>query len=155
MHRSFSLGLKCRMSLLALMLHFSASVSATEIYKWVDSNGRTHYGERKLYEKAKAVDVKSPPSAQQNTESRSPEYWRDQEIQLQQRMASRNESNKPQPTKPPPSMSGGSAKWQDNDEWRCNLAKDIINGSVKRTNGRPTTPDDIKLAEQNVRAFCR
>lgn len=155
MHRSFALGFKCCTSLLALTLHFSASVSATEIYKWVDSNGRTHYGERKLDEKARTVDVKSSPPAQQNTEAQSPDYWRDQEIQLQQRMAARNESNKPQPTKPPPSMSGGSAKWQDNDEWRCNLAKDIINGSVKRTNGRPTTPDDIKLAEQNVRAFCR
>lgn len=157
MGRLIFLCFKCSVVALALPLHFFPSVSATEIYKWVDSNGRTHYGERKLDEKAKTVEVKSHSPAQQPAELPSQDYWRDQEMQLQQRLASKNEANKLQnkSAKSPPSMSGGSAKWQDSDQWRCNLAKDIINGSVKRASGRPTTQDDIKLAEENVRAFCR
>lgn len=139
---------------------WTTRVDAADIYKWTDSEGRIHYGERKLEGKARSVELRdsSPPPTQPSVQTGSVEYWREQERQMQQRLTSKREADVRQSAtrqKPPDSLSGGTAKWQDTDQWRCNLAKDIISGGVKRSSGRPTTPDDIRLAEENVRAFCR
>lgn len=139
-----------------LILLFMAPACRAEIYKSVDANGQTHYSERKGVAGDKAIElkVKSPSTSPQSSDL---QYWQKQERQFQERQASKRlleQQREPQVAKGPESLSGGTAKMEDTDEWRCNLARDIINGAVKRSSGRPTNQEELDLAKENISAFC-
>jgi len=138
---------------------FISPVCYAQIYKWVDANGQTHFSERKSAAGDKAIELKpvAPSTAPQSSDS-SAQYWQEQERSFRERQIIKRMAEQlpgPRTAKKPESLSGGTRKWEDTDTWRCNLARDIISGAVKRANRSPTTQDDIKLAEENVRAFCR
>jgi hypothetical protein len=52
----------------------------------------------------------------------------------------------------PKSLSGGRS--DDSDGSRCNLARDVLSGAVRHTNGAPTDKYDREIAENDVRAYC-
>jgi len=137
---------------------FVTSICHAEIYKWVDANGVTHFSERN--EKAvgaKVVEIKSQsPSTSAQAPRSSLEYWQEQERKFKERQIYKNFSEQPKGpslAQAPKSLSGGTAKWADTDEWRCNLARDIVSGAVTRQS-RAANDYERKLAEDNVRAFC-
>jgi hypothetical protein len=136
-----------------------ASLSGTchaEIYKWVDANGQTHFSERAAVAGAKPIELEAEAPATPPRPS-SAQYWKEQERQFQERQWSKRtleQLRRPQLEEHPKSLSGGTKKFEDSDTWRCNLAKDIISGAVRHSNGFQTTGYDIKLAKENVRAFC-
>jgi hypothetical protein len=149
---SFNPGLFC----VCLALLFASSTSNAEIYKWVDANGQTHYSEKKKdADAAKAVQLKvksEPVSAQEGS---SPTQFRhEQESLAKQRQAQKQNERSSAPSEGtrPKSLSGG--KSEDNDESRCNFARDIISGAIGHTSGRPTDKDDLDQAQNDVRVFC-
>jgi hypothetical protein len=139
-----------------LILLFVSSTSHAEVYKWVDANSQTHYSEKKEDAgKAKAVELKimSQPTSTQATSS-SPQYLQEQERQLKQRQVQIliQKPHAPPVAPRPKSLSGG--KSDETDAGRCNLARDVISGSVGHPNGAPTDKYDREIAENDIRAFC-
>jgi hypothetical protein len=131
------------------------SLAVAEIYKWVDANGRTHFSERPDDAgRAQVVDTKPVTAARAADPATQSEYWQERERQFRQRQVDKQAVKPPAPaeTKPPKSLSGGRAG--DTDESRCRLARDILNGSVRHSNGKPTDAYDRDVAASDVRAFC-
>jgi len=141
---------------LCLTLLLVSSICHAEIYKWVDVNGQTHFSERKDDAgKAKIVDLKkdSQPTSKQANKSSS-QYWQEQEILFKQRQMQNpaEKSSGSSTVAKPKSLSGGRS--DDSDRSRCNLARDVLSGAVRHTNGAPTDKYDREIAENDVRAYC-
>lgn len=145
-------------SCLPVMLVFTSTISHAQIYKWVDSNGRTHYSEKKegaSKSKIDALKIKSQPTSLQSSNT-STEYWQEQERQLRQRQIENSDKNPYKPSQSamkPKSLSGGRS--DDSSISKCNLARDVINGSVRHSNGTPTDKYDREVAENDVRSYCQ
>ena len=135
----------------------ATSTSHSQIYKWVDANGRTHFSERKeASAAAKTEELKSrqQPGATQNARSTA-EYWQEQETKFQQRQIQKQheQSSTTTPTKRPKSLSDG--REHGTDASRCALARDVLSGAVKHGSGAPIDKYDREVAENDVRMFCR
>jgi hypothetical protein len=163
MRRSLSMLSRTKTILLILMSAFLIAVlvsknSFAQIYKWVDSNGITHYSEKKEHAPTSKIDQLNikPQSKSADAATASAEYWQEQDRQFRQRQAenSVNRTNRPsQTTTKPESLSGGRSG--DTAASKCNLARDVINGAVRHSNGAPIDRYDRETAENDVRAFCR
>lgn len=135
------------------------SLAAAEIYKWVDANGRTHFSERPDDSgRAQAVESKAAAAAPRASDpAAQAEYWQERERQFRLRQIDKQADKPRLPAQAkdskPKSLSGGRAG--DTDESRCRLARDILNGSVRHSNGKPTDQYDRDVAASDVRAFCR
>lgn len=128
-----------------------------EIFKWVDAKGQTHYSERKEdagKARPEELKVKSQPPSTQSPGSSRPD-WREQEQQLQQRQAQKQRENAAQAPvmTRPRSLSGGRS--DDTAASKCNLARDVLSGAVRRTSGAPVDKYDLDIAKNDVSAFCR
>lgn len=128
-----------------------------EIFKWVDAKGQTHYSERKEdagKAKPEELKVKSQPASIQAPGSSRPD-WREQEQQLQQRQAQKLRESAAQEAVAarPKSMSGGRS--DDSPASKCNLARDVLSGAVRHSNGAPTDKYDLDVAKNDVSTFCR
>ena len=125
-----------------------------QVYKWTDAKGQTHYSTRK--EDAGGVktnEVKLPPQpAQPPAAKASAEYSRGQNNILPPPMPDKEAESPPKP-KPPRSLSGG--REDGTDASRCALARDVLSGAVRHSNGKPTDKYDIDVAQNDIRAFCR
>lgn len=143
-------------SCLSVMLLLTSTISHAQIYKWVDSNGRTHYSEKKEYSSTSKTDelkIKSQPTSTQSPNAT--EYWQEQERQLRQRLIENSDKNTYKPSQSamkPKSLSGGRS--DDSSTSKCNLARDVINGSVKHSNGAPIDKYDREIAENDIRTYC-
>lgn len=132
-------------------LVLAASLAQAQVYKWVDENGRTHYGERKpdsAIPASKVTIKSSPATAPASTSSTSgrKEDW----------------LRTPSPTAKPPaktvepaqrSRSGG--REDGTDESRCALARDILDGLLEHGNGKPLDKHDIDTARNDIKLFCK
>lgn len=141
---------------LCLAVLFVSPTGHAEIYKWVDANGQTHFSERKDNAgKAKALELKPLPQTNSTqATSSSPEYWQDQEIQFRRRQIEAKAEKPHGPsliTKPKPLSDGTS---DGSDASRCNLARDVLSGAVRHSNGAPTDAYDREVAENDVRSYC-
>jgi len=127
--------------------------SHSEIYKWVDANGQTQYGDRKpTAANAKAVDVnvqaapKAPPSNSSPTESGRP--------------VSIFDTPKPvadAPTGPQVNRRKLRSDGKDHgtDESRCALARDVLDGGLMYRNGNRIDPYAREVAQNDIKMFCR
>lgn len=155
------MGTKARTTtlvLLSLSVHFSlTSIGRAEIYKWTDENGQVHYGEKKAsLSKAGAKQLTindRKPSAQEVEAARR--HWQLQDQMVNERQAGQNrqQASDPRGMTEKRSLSGG--KENGTDASRCNLARDILNGSLRHQNGAPIDKYDLDTARGDVRLFCR
>lgn len=120
-----------------------------EIYKWVDEKGQTHYGERKPGT-APAATVKIQPSTAALPSAPPPPENSESWLRTPKPAAKA-------PTRPVEqtrrSRSGG--RENGTDESRCNLARDILDGSLQHGNGNPIDKHDIDTAKNDVKLFCK
>ncbi|OOG42866.1 DUF4124 domain-containing protein [Polaromonas sp. A23] len=127
-----------------------------EIFKWVDAKGQTHYSERKEDAgkvKPEEVKVRPLPTSARAPNSSTPD-WKEQEHRLKERQAQRlRESTADVPVARVKSLSGGRS--DDTASSKCNLARDVLSGAVRHTNGAPTDKYDLEVAKNDVSAFCR
>ncbi|WP_431096737.1 DUF4124 domain-containing protein [Polaromonas aquatica] len=136
--------------LLSLLL---LPASHAQVYKWVDAKGQTHYSTRKEDAGgARTNEVKLPPQPAQPPAAKNPaEYSRGQN-NIPPPLAEKEAESPPKP-KPPRSLSGG--REDGTDASRCALARDVLSGAVRHSNGKPTDKYDIDVAQSDIRAFCR
>lgn len=135
----------------------TASAPATsQVYKWVDADGRTHYSERKPTEPGtRAAEIKPPPPPPDNPAPRR-ENW-----------VTASASPAAAPTSPataPPESVGlrtsrvmvlSEGLDPSTDAYRCALAKDILSGAVRRSSLRPTDEHDRNIARNDIKLFCK
>lgn len=139
-------------ALLALLLFPPASVA--EVYKWVDANGQTQYGDRKAAAgNAKTLEIKAPP-APEVPQSVAPYSWSSG--------AGHNFSPPtpkagppygPQFDKRPRQLSDG--KDHGTDESRCALARDVLGGRLMHGNGNRVDKHGREVAQNDIKMFCR
>lgn len=129
-----------------------AGASQAQVYKWTDASGRVHYGDKKDATGARPqeLQLKLPPAppTPPSPPASSPTPWALQKP--------------PQPVMPeaarqsPPtarSLSGG--REDGSDASRCNLARDVLSGAVRHSNGAKTDQYDRDIATADVKRFCR
>lgn len=129
---------------------------AQTVYKWTDANGQVHYSEKKDGAVAKAQEVKIapappvPPPAPPPKAS-GPDPWETafRRPQPGQDVA----AQRPHMPERPRSVSGG--RENGTDASRCNLARDVLNGSLRHGNGAPIDAYDRDVATADVKRFCR
>jgi hypothetical protein len=128
-----------------------------EIFKWIDAKGQTHYSERKEdggKVKPEELKVRPPPASARTSDSSIPD-WKEQEHRLKERQAQRlreSTADVPAVTRIK-SLSGGRS--DDTPASKCNLARDVLSGAVRHTNGAPIDKYDLEVAKNDVNAFCR
>ena len=124
-----------------------------QIYKWTDKSGQVHYSQTPPPgQSVGAVDIPesqlgqaAPPAAAQAPASAASRTVATGAASLTK--------SKAQPAVPK-SLSGGSV--DDSDQSRCNFARDILSGAVKRSGRRgPIDEDDRVMAQNDVQMFCR
>jgi hypothetical protein len=144
-----------RLLLLAFCLVQSAH--AQQIYKWVDAQGRTHYSENKDdaagAKKVDEVTVKLPPQDPRAARAAATPTARP-DSKPESQAAKKTAAPVPPTTDPKPGWEY-SDKNPETNESRCALARAILDGSAKRTSGRPTDQNDRNIAQNDVKAFCR
>jgi hypothetical protein len=151
-----SSSIKLRIFGIFLVPLLFVSASHAQVYKWVDAKGQTHYSSRKDDAgSARADEVKLPPQpAPSPAVKPSAEYLREPNRQKQpQPRVVPEEAGGPPVPKQPRSLSGG--KEDGTDASRCALARDVLSGAVRHSNGKPTDKYDLDVAQNDVRAFCR
>lgn len=124
-----------------------------QIYKWADKNGQVHYSQTPPPgQAAGAIDFRESQLGQA-----PPPKPVEAPVSAASRpapVASATAPKKKVPPEPPKSLSGG--KSDESDEARCNFARDILSGAVKRAGRRaPVDDNDRAVAENDVRMFCR
>jgi hypothetical protein len=137
-----------------LAIALASSAAHAEIYKWVDANGKTHYSDSNdAADPGKTIKVKpvTPPPESAQSAARATEYQKDLERQFNDRQLNKAMA-KPAQQAAPQSLSGGRS--DNTNASRCNLARDVLSGAVRHTNGATTDDYDKRVAENDVRAFC-
>jgi hypothetical protein len=150
---------------LQTVVHFTArfglawavafSAHGADIYKWVDQNGRTHYSQtQETGAVAKVMGVKASSAAPQTATS-TPASVSDplaprNRLELQSKSATANGAA---PTRGPRSLSGG--RIDESTSGKCNLARDVLSGEVRRVNGTPFDAYDREVAANDIRSFCK
>ena len=140
------------------VLLLATKTGHAEIYKWTDANGKTHYTDNKDEAKkaeAQQLNMKNPTGPATGTSSAR--AWETQEQEFKQRRMQRlkeeEQASRPRVAKRPKSLSDGVS--DNTDESKCNLAKDVLSGAVRHTNGAPTDKTDRAIAERDVQKYCR
>lgn len=140
-----------------LALVFAALPCAAQVYKWVDANGRTHYAASKEEAgQAKAAEVKIKAGGPSEEEAKaSAQSWQIRNRGVDQRLAEKPiavVAPPPQVARAPRSLSGGID--DGSAESKCNFARDILSGGLKRRDGLPLSAGDRNIAQNDIKVFC-
>ncbi len=134
--------------------------SHAQIYKCVDQNGRTHYSEKKddtCKSQAVKVDVRTQAGPTQAAAS-SAEHWQEQERLRKQRSIEEEYRNRPVLSvrfRLPPNPSTSNPSSGGADDSKCRLARDVLSGAVRHSNGAKTDDNDRRVAQRDVEKYCR
>ncbi|MES2129660.1 MAG: DUF4124 domain-containing protein [Pseudomonadota bacterium] len=120
-----------------------------QVYKWVDAQGQVHYsGKPEASGKAKVSELKvaAPPST-------APPDAAPQGLSMVRPGAPRPRVSNFQA---PRSQGGAGADGEqpETDQSRCALARRVLNGTARHTNGARTDANDREVAERDVKSFC-
>jgi len=85
-------------ALIAAVGLFSSTLGYAEIYKWTDENGKIHFSDTPVDNKAKKLDIKITPSAPVSAKTRDERKQRADQY-LRARQEEREEQNKKQKEK--------------------------------------------------------
>ena len=135
-----------------VLLVFAVPCGAyAQVYKWTDKSGQVHYSQTPpTGQAAGTVDLRES----QIGEPPKPAALPASAASKPAPPASAAPPKKQTPPQPPKSLSGG--KSDESDESRCNFARDILSGAVKRVGRQGSVDDnDRAVAENDVRMFCR
>lgn len=144
----------CRVIVCVCVAFFASSFAqGSEIYKWVDAAGKTHYSENKKDAEAanarplelKVLPPSSPPSNPRPAPSSSPV------ASVKPSAPAKSPFAPPAVEKPKPVP----GFHEETDAGKCHLARSILNGSARHSNMKPTDAHDRQVAESDVRIFCK
>lgn len=138
---------------LFLIMLFISVMSNAEIYKWVDVNGTMQYSTQKpMNAESTKVKLHSEPTSLKTSAELLQEKEQKRRLAIDKEVALKETSKETTENKEPKSLSDG--REDGSNASRCNLAKDILNGALRHTNGKPIDAYDIRTAENDVRKFC-
>jgi hypothetical protein len=135
---------------------FYSSISYAEIFKWVDSNGRTHYSDTKLSvgkSNVETLKISSPNITIGHTAEPIYSLKKENLVHTPSKTKKQIKQNKIAPLFKI-AKSGWGGKGPETDKKRCALARDILSGAARHTNGLATDTHDIKVAQRDVGKFC-
>ena len=145
------MGAKLYAVALGLLCALAAVDGQAQVYKWVDSAGKVHYGDRPPDAGvAKFEQIRTPAPA---AASRMP-TWQQREAEYKRRKAQPKPWTPPRFRTPSPSTSY-SSNGVETDTTRCSLARDVLSGAARHSNGKPTDQNDRDIAQRDVGSFCR
>ena len=142
--------MKAARLLAACVLAWIGAAQAQQVYKWTDANGKVHYGDKKDAEGAKQqqeLKIKLPPVA--------PPPPPAAELPPEFRASAPRWPGPPRPAPPQPPRSVSGGRENGTDASRCALARDVLNGTLRHTNGAPIDQHDRDVAEGDIKRFCR
>lgn len=146
------MGVKCLAAALGMLCAMAAADSHARVVKWVDASGRVHYGDRPPEAAGARVEqMKTPPPAPAAA-GRQPS-WQDREAEYKRRKAQPRPWSPPQLGNASPSTSYYSNDVDTNAN-RCRLARDVLSGAARHSNGKPTDRNDREIAQRDVGSFC-
>lgn len=144
----------------SLALLFASTTSYAEMYKWVDADGNTHYSDKKEdtgKAKVEKLKIKASPNPTSEPASSIP-GWQDKESEHQKRLVQKQIEQQIEQkeslrvaNKPKKAWGGDQV---ETDATRCALARDILSGAARLTNGVATDSNDRELAQNDVRNYC-
>jgi len=140
-------SLRARHVCIAFMLASAcaaAPFAQAQIYKWVDAQGRTHYGER-------PADAGTAPATRVKV-SVSPAVAAPAPATARPVAAAPAAPAASAPKKRTRSLSGG--REDGTDASRCALARDVLSGAVHRRNGAPVDAYDRQVAQSDIQIYC-
>jgi hypothetical protein len=145
-------GVKCLAAALGMLCAMAAADSHAQVYKWVDASGRVHYGDRPPETAGAKVEQMKTPALAPAAVGRQP-TWQAREAEYKRRKA------QPKPWSPPQFSGTSSSKSYysndvDTDANRCRLARDVLSGAARHSNGKPTDRNDREVAQRDVGSFC-
>lgn len=128
-------------------------LSHAQIYKWVDESGTTHYTQIKPA-KDQVIELKLPaqPASLKTADELFQEKEENRRQQIDKENALKKASKREAEARRPKSISNGREDGSDGS--RCALARDVLNGSLIHSNGKPIDDYDIKVAKRDVEKFC-
>ena len=141
--------------LLAIALLAMAGPGRAEMYKWVDDKGVTHYGDNPD-QVGKAAAAQFKPNVTPAPAAPTGLTWQEREAEYRQQQMLK----KPEPVmaRPAPSPANPKRSYNSNqiatDASRCELARDVLSGAARHTNGAQTDKHDRDVAQGDVRNFC-
>jgi len=140
-------------SLTVLVSSLAFSAHGSEVYKWVDEKGRTHYSQRDDSagnRKAEQLKISVPPP------SASAPIAAD--VRASAARAATRPPNAQGSANARPATARSVPAWHhdaiETDASKCKLARSILSGSARHGNGAPTDTYDRQVAESDVRSFC-
>jgi hypothetical protein len=136
----------------ALLLH---PASRADIYKWVDANGKTHYSDKKEGAGSAAVGAIRPDAAPAPRPAAGTPSWQERELDYQRRQQAAARALPVQAARPKRLSQSYGSNQLDTDKAKCELARDVISGAVRHTNGAVTDTNDRQIATQDIKTFCR
>ena len=153
-------NIHCTLFRTLLMLLLVSPISHAQIYKCVDQNGRTHYSEKKDDTcKSQAVKVGgATPSGPAQSPETSAQHWQEQERLRKQRSIEEEYRNRPVLSvrfRLPPGQSTSNQSSGGTDDSKCRLARDVLSGAVRHSNGAKTDDYDRRVAQRDVEKYCR
>ena len=119
----------------------------SQVYKWTDEKGQTHYSARKSDAGSTTTsEVKIPSQPKFPPPSAQPK-----EYKFMPSPPSAGIYSPPVQRRPQPESAG---KDLESDAYKCGLAKDILSGAARHGNGKPTDNYDREVAQNDIRTFC-
>jgi hypothetical protein len=130
----------------------ASAAHADEIYKWVDKDGKTHYSSRpEDAAGAQTKQVQAPPGpAGGSPTPYTPSS--NEEIIHRGMQGTSSIDGRYVPPAPKPVVRNYASKAP---AARCQLARDILSGDARHTNGASTDARDRLDAEKDVRTYCK
>jgi len=137
------------------MFVFSVPVVHARIYKWVDENGVTQYSQQKPHAKTtEKLKLHKQPRSVKTAEEifQEKEKQRRLEVERDNALIKKMPAQKKKSKRPPKSVTGGIS--DGSAASNCALARDVLNGSLRHSNGAPMDANDIKVAKRDVKKYC-
>ncbi len=140
-------------AIVMLLLHSSANA---QVYKWVDQQGKTHYSDKK--EASGTITVAALAYGVMSTQLSAPggvPAWQERERAYQLRQQTRLQETSESPARPRRLSTTYGSNQIDTDKAKCELARDVLSGAVRRSNGAVTDGNDRQIAQRDIGSFCR
>lgn len=141
----------------ALLLAALAGPAHAELYKWVDAQGKTHYSDQPNASgkaQVKELRVDAAPAAGSLKLNTTPS-WQKQEEEYRKRQANEAAASRNSVPAARPRREGYRSDKLETDDNRCRLARDVLSGAARHSNGAATDANDREVATRDVQSFCR
>ena len=138
-----------------LNLMLCAPIATAEIFKWVDDKGRIHFSDSKANvgdSKVEALKVTSPNLTMNYASDLAQTMNYETSVsKLNSVPVSYQHKKKPRSAKTTKASWGGLGP--ETDKKRCALARAVLNGTARHSNGAPTDTYDKKVAQRDTRKY--